>query len=802
MAISGSQKAYLYALSGIARSGATRSGYTSGYLFLSLGGNHLGYGNVVGGGIGVLIDGLTITDTLDEVPNRCAFRIKGSPYVQTGTEVIITLGSKNNGERLFAGYTLDVRQVYVGDKPANVQAEVSAVDYTWLLGFVKVTGRYTNQSASTIATDLVARYAAVNGFTAANVQADLPTVSEITFTNDDLTDCLTRLARRIGAYWYVDYRKDVHFFFTEVGNGAPENLTPTHRSLADFVINRDRSQVLTRVYVEGRGTTVIAAVPIGETRIPVEAVDMFVADTDVFAKVSFQGSDGAAQHLDFTGVVPGGAGSIVGPGIGPSAAPTLTAQLGAGVTSGAHGYAVTFVTASGESLPSPTASVSTGSVPNPTVAPTATQGAQHAWQGSQIPIGRTVQFTYSYALDGYSVAGSTGLTLISPISTALVTISNLDSLNPTQSAPINISIPYSADPRVKWIIVWATEPVATAGKWVLFRSQIPNYPQYAGVYTVFTDTVGAGISDVGYYAPVANTTATNQIALSNIALGGAAVTQRKVYRTAADLAQLKLLTTIANNTATTYLDTLADASLGANVPTSDTSGLTQPAGQVLPGATTLPVAGTGPFQAGGGWAVIGNGEQVVRYTGLTGSTLTGIPASGTGSVTAAISYNSTVTAAPMLTGIPATGARSLSTRGLTPGDELYVVVQRDNLAAQPQLATTLGVGNGIREEWLQDRRLSIPEARARGDATLSLHQLEARGVSYTCRDTRTAAGKMIYVNLPLPTNVTGEEYRIQQVTISNFRPHANQYPTYTVEASLTKFSFEDWLRRLQPVAQE
>jgi len=309
-----------------------------------------------------------------------------------------------------------------------------------------------------------------------------------------------------------------------------------------------------------------------------------------------------------------------------------------------------------------------------------------------------------------------------------------------------------------------------------------------------TTTYLDGLADasLGANVPTTNTATAQQVALTNIPIGSATVTGRKVYRTVVGGAQLKLQSTIANNTATTLLDATADGSLGANVPVTDTSALPQPDGQLLPGATSILVAGSGAFEAGGGWAVIGNGEQVIRYTGISSGTLTGVPVSGMGAITASISYNTTITAAPMLTGIPASGAGAILA-ALSAGDEVYLVVQRDSLAAQTTLAARLG-GTGIREEWIQDRRLSIAEATARGDAFLLSRPLDAASVRYTCRDLHTASGKDITVNLVAPTSVTGV-FKIQTVTISNFRPYANQLPTFSVEASAQRFSFEDLIRR-------
>ena len=70
---------------------------------------------------------------------------------------------------------------------------------------------------------------------------------------------------------------------------------------------------------------------------------------------------------------------------------------------------------------------------------------------------------------------------------------------------------------------------------------------------------------------VADKTANGKVALTAIPLGGAAVTARKVYRTVAAGTTYLLLTTLSNNTATTYTDNTADSSLGAQAPTANTT---------------------------------------------------------------------------------------------------------------------------------------------------------------------------------------------------------------------------------------
>jgi len=62
-----------------------------------------------------------------------------------------------------------------------------------------------------------------------------------------------------------------------------------------------------------------------------------------------------------------------------------------------------------------------------------------------------------------------------------------------------------------------------------------------------------------------------QVAISAIPIGGSAVTKRRLYRTAAGGSTYLLLYEITNNTATTYTDNIADGSLGAQAPTTNTT---------------------------------------------------------------------------------------------------------------------------------------------------------------------------------------------------------------------------------------
>jgi len=70
---------------------------------------------------------------------------------------------------------------------------------------------------------------------------------------------------------------------------------------------------------------------------------------------------------------------------------------------------------------------------------------------------------------------------------------------------------------------------------------------------------------------VVDKTVNGKIALSAIPLGGSAVTSRKIYRTVAAGSTYLLLATLADNTTTTYTDNIADASLGAQAPTTNST---------------------------------------------------------------------------------------------------------------------------------------------------------------------------------------------------------------------------------------
>jgi hypothetical protein len=747
-----------YALSGLAPSGAFSSGAMPAFAFVAVAGTPRR--------TQILSASLSISDNLDDTPNTCAFTAHGFQPSE-GQEVIIRLGSSANRSRLFAGHILQVarRQQHAS---LDTFYDVSAIDYAWLLTKRKVTERYLSESASTIARDLIATYAL--NFTYDHVQDDLDSLDEITFTNEDLPGALTRLAKRIGGYWYVDYLKDLHFFVgAESGLTNPEDLTSAHPTLQNYQLTTDLSQVVTRVLVEGNGSQALEFCAVGETIIPVE-------DTAYF---NDQGGTVVAgpQRITYTGVIEGGtAGAFVGIGAQPSVAPTGDATGGSGIEVGVHLYAYTWVTGAGETVPSPTKSVTHGTITAPTAAPTFL-GTHGAFSTAAYTIGHTYRWRYRYSAheDDDDLSASTDP------SAAYSWVATTGPAGAPWAAIPLISIPHSADPRVRWVHIYTDHVEGGLGYRLDLRFE--NEPD-EGLWV----SGGVNLEGDGATAePSANPTV-QQTALTGIAIGPTGTTSRKVYRTVAGGSQLKLVTTIANNTATTYTDSTADGSLGANAPTGDTSGLSATSGQINPGSTALRVTSPAQFASTGGWVSV-NG-LMIRYTAVSSTELTGIPASGLGAITAPLFYNATVMTVPQLTGIPASGDGSIEI-ALNKGDEINLLAIVDHEAAQAALATLIGGSDdGVIEDYIQDRRLSEDEATARGVAILALRSEAELALSYQVRDTRTAAGRTVTTDIG-----TAASFKLQQVTIAGFDlGRADTWPLYSVQASSSKFSFEDLLR--------
>lgn len=139
---------------------------------------------------------------------------------------------------------------------------------------------------------------------------------------------------------------------------------------------------------------------------------------------------------------------------------------------------------------------------------------------------------------------------------------------------------------------------ATAGVGVLTGTYDYKYTY------VFTDG-GETAASAAVVAPV--TATANSIALTGITAGGAGVVARRIYRTTTSgVAPWKYLTTIPNNTATTYTDNAPDSALGVNAPSASseyTGPLVRKSIQIDLSANILSMPDIGQAQAEGALTV-------------------------------------------------------------------------------------------------------------------------------------------------------------------------------------------------------
>ncbi len=244
--------------------------------------------------------------------------------------------------------------------------------------------------------------------------------------------------------------------------------------------------------------------------------------------------------------------------VNPPAALTAIISAGAGIEVGLHKYAVTFITTAGETTPSDIVSVTTlAALANPTTVPTLTDIGLVA--GNNLTPGATYHWRVTYIRNGLE-------TNVGTASSGFVA--------PTNSHGIGLQLTTAIPTGVDSVNIYRTlangstyyREFANLNPTALNANNVPPSPTVIDVgITNDTDIVANPV------APSSNGTQEQQVSLTNIAVGGPTVTSRKVYRTVAAGSQLKLLTTLSNNTTTVYTDSTADASLGANVPTTNTA---------------------------------------------------------------------------------------------------------------------------------------------------------------------------------------------------------------------------------------
>lgn len=797
--------------------------------------------------------GVTVTDELNHEPNTATLRVDGTTAPVQGQEIKLYAGGVAAGTQLFGGHVLSVKATYEAGKPANRVWDCQAIDYTWLLNSRPVLKQYLNQSATAIVNDLLVNFSwGING---AGVAVGLPTVDEITFTNEDLADAITRVMERVGGYWYVDYGKILHAFLTDdVAAGSITQAVP--RTMKNIVQTVDLSQVATRVTVRGGGSNAAIERDVGATTLPVE--------DDAWYALAGGIVECGPQRLAYGGVSAPGTGSIIAgrPDLVPTAPTAAVTPTAGGKLFGTYFYRVTFIIAGGESLPSPVSAFVVANSAN--AAPTGASGVAGVLRG-------VYQYSYTHVGPGGESPPSA---VSAPITAGVAIAPDSAGMAFTATSTGGYTVGTIVRYRIAAIVAGVEQPAGReSGPFTMLSGKavsITNIPLGPGgttsrrVYysvnggpylrnaslTIANNTT-TSILDLTdeFQGTTAPLDAYSKIDVAGITVGPTGTTARRLYRTEVGGSVYKLVTQINDNTTTTYTDNLPDASLGVQAPQGGVQVLvsaiaTGPAGTTarrlyrtelagvgvysrvttlndnttvtfvdnvpdanlgdeaptistippLAGDATIYVSDLAAFPASG-WVRVGS--QLVRYTGRSGSsgpgTLTGIPAAGgVGALVAALPVDEPVLAAPHLTGV--TGI-------VTPikqGDQINIVVTVNDTTAQTALKTWLGSADplaGIREMFLTDGRWSLVEATARGLTELTQRRDPHVLITFESRDPTIASGRALTIALTSPA-ITGT-FKVQRVTTPDLgMGGAVVFPWRQVELAAHRYSFDDLLRQL------
>lgn len=318
------------------RLGNARLGYYQPWLKVFIAGVDR-TGGVTKGDPRTVLSSVSVTQLLNQEADQASVRVFGFTPTR-GQEIKLYLGYVSSAFQIFGGHILNVKSSGFG---TNVFYDLDCIDYTWLLNQRKVTKRYVGQTATAIVTDLITSF--TSGFTGAGIEAAMATIDEITFTNEDVSEALTRTMERVGGYWFPDYNKDIHAFVTST-ESAPSVSDASKRGAREVRQSVDLSQVVTRVLGRGGGAVTLSDCAVGQTTMPVEDPAWYSASGGTVQV--------GPQNITYTSVA---AGSETGTATGYIGSPpstfVLTAQVPGSLANGTYRVSVTYVTAEGETTP-------------------------------------------------------------------------------------------------------------------------------------------------------------------------------------------------------------------------------------------------------------------------------------------------------------------------------------------------------------------------------------------------------------------------------------------------------------------
>jgi len=753
------ERARMYAQAGVLRAGASRANVHSTRVFVAIAGVQYAAARAVDAQK-VRNETLVITETEGDTPNTCSFEVTGFQPTD-GQEVVITAGSIHNLDRLFAGTILTDAHGYVGT-PANGHDVVNVIDDTWQLTRDSITQRWTNTSGTVIARALIAD--APRGFTSLLVEAGLPILDEFTVTNQTHAAALTALCDRLGATWKATYHRDVQLGLTaNAGQTDPTTVTAASALLTEmtaFRVTRDLSQVITRQPVEGGGVNAFYAAAPGDVVLAVEDV---------------------AWYNALGGLVVSGPQRIVYTGLGYGYTPEMSqwhAQA-AGLANLAQTWTGAvwveelrlFVAVSG--TPSATGVMTS---PDGFVWTARTPATTSAWE---------------------AVAWSPTLHLLVAVSLAGLVMTSPDGLTWTLGTAAEDSnwqhVVWA--PALSLFVVVATG-VATGTHQVMTSPDGLTWTARTAASTNQWFRV-AWSPALGLLAAVSQTGTTTAVMTSPDGITWTTRTTTNVLFTIAWSPTLGLFVATGGTVTTTSPDgitwtshtgalpsanwkALVWSDLGFFVALSDaaTSNVAVSTDGLVWTVYTAPVAATG-----GRWGALAWSPTLARLVavGFTG-TNTGVLITNS-----ALIYRT-------LTGIPASGGGSIR-YAIRQGDPINLRVVVDDLAAQATIAALMlpRVDDGIIEGTvIQDGRISETEARARGTAQLALRSALEVAIDLVGHDCNLHAGRTQAINLPTAPTSTVGSFKLQSVSIGNFQPA--RWPTRTAHGASRLFTLEMLLR--------
>jgi hypothetical protein len=198
----------------------------------------------------ITLDSLVIENVLTSQVDTCNFTIKkisGSTSLNykpiIGNEVVITYYN----DRIFGGAITKVTQQV--DSYGILEFLVECIDYTRFLDRRLVADTFTQKTINEIIASITTEY--LDGFSTAFVDCAVM-LDYIGFNYIPVSKVFTDLAALVQHDWYIDYRKNIHFF-AKNSRQAPFDLeddTDTYITKS-LQIKQDSTQLRNVIYVRG-----------------------------------------------------------------------------------------------------------------------------------------------------------------------------------------------------------------------------------------------------------------------------------------------------------------------------------------------------------------------------------------------------------------------------------------------------------------------------------------------------------------------------------------------------------------------